>query len=142
MHFNFTRSGVDDNLSGTLFNTLATGGTLALVDGSHVICHVDGIKFTDTDTEGTADTASLTGLADSKCLVLRVTVHSHSGGVRHSSNEVLRTCGGTSHTANTGFTVYHSNAIFNMDGIEGTGGHTATKAHTAIVTALRATATY
>ena len=65
--------GVNDNISGALFNTLAAASTLLVIDADTFIFHGEGIFGTVFDTAVTLDTPHLAELSNGLALFIRVT---------------------------------------------------------------------
>ena len=67
--------GVNDNVSGALFDTLTAAGTLLVIYTHTFILHGKGTFGTVLDTAVTLNTANLADLSDGLTLFIRVATH-------------------------------------------------------------------
>jgi hypothetical protein len=64
--------GVNDNVSGTLFDTLAAAGTLFVIDTNAFILHGEGIFWAVLNAAVALDTPHLANLSNGLALFIRV----------------------------------------------------------------------
>ena len=120
----------------TLLCTLAATGTLGVINVRQIVFHGNGTCFTLLRTNHAADTARLAGSLDILALILGAAAHEGSGCIRNQLNQMLRTFCHALTAGYTLFSVYHGNAVNDVNRIKLAGSHTASEAETSIFTKL------
>ena len=132
--------GAGDQLLGANRCAQTAGSTLAIVDDSQVVFHLDGLVGADLGAKAAADAALGTATDGNRALSVGIAGHDYAGAVVHRNDQVSGADRRAGHAAHTNVRIYLGHAVDHMDGIVLTSLDTAAEAQTAELTSHRAVA--